>query len=121
MKKLLLLASIALAVLAPDLRAADAIDAAVDAATRTPENSARDRYRHPAETLRFFQVEPEMTVVEIWPGGGWYTEILAPLLAADGKLYAAAFSDKAEGQPAYRARLNKALREKIAANPDIYG
>ena len=40
--------------------------------------SPRDRYRHPRETLAFFGVRPGDTVVEIWPGGGWYTEILAP-------------------------------------------
>ena len=54
---------------------------------RTPENVKRDRYRHPFETLRFFGVEPNDTVVEIWPSRGWYTEILAPYLAAGvGKL-----------------------------------
>ena len=52
---------------------------------------ARDRYRNPAATLNFFEVDPNDTVVEIWPGGGWYTEILAPYLTAGGgKLYAAA-------------------------------
>lgn len=100
---------------------ADDIDAAVAAATRTESNAARDVHRHPAETLRFFGVEPDMTVVEIWPGGGWYTEILAPLLAEDGQLYVAVFSDKASGQPAYRARLNRSLRDKFAANPETYG
>ncbi|GAA0311499.1 class I SAM-dependent methyltransferase [Sphingomonas oligophenolica] len=64
--------------------------AAVAAPTRTPANVARDRYRHPAETLAFFGVKPTDSVVEIWPGGGWYTEILAPYLAARGKLTVAA-------------------------------
>ena len=68
-----------------------ALAAAVADARRTPVNAARDRYRHPVETLSFFGIEPNDTVVEIWPGGGWYTEILAPYLAAGGgKLYAAA-------------------------------
>ncbi|MEO6359844.1 MAG: methyltransferase [Sphingomicrobium sp.] len=59
---------------------------------RTPENIVRDRYRHPIETLNFFEVDPNDTVVEIWPGGGWYTEILGPYLAAGGgKLYGASF------------------------------
>jgi predicted methyltransferase len=61
-----------------------ALKAAVAASTRTETNRARDRYRHPAETLAFFGVRPNDTVVEIWPGGGWYTEILAPYLAAGG-------------------------------------
>jgi predicted methyltransferase len=60
--------------------------AAVAASTRSPANIARDKYRHPAETLAFFGVKPTDSVVEIWPGGGWYTEILAPYLSARGKL-----------------------------------
>ena len=68
-----------------------ALQAAIAAASRTPANTARDKYRHPAETLAFFGVKPNDTVVEIWPGGGWYTEVLAPYLAAGGgKLIAAA-------------------------------
>ncbi|WP_341208524.1 methyltransferase domain-containing protein [uncultured Sphingomonas sp.] len=65
------------------------IAAAVAAPTRTPANIARDRYRHPAETLAFFGVKPTDTVVEVWPGAGWYTEILAPLTAARGHYYVA--------------------------------
>jgi predicted methyltransferase len=61
-----------------------ALKAAVAATTRTDSNRARDKYRHPAETLAFFGVRPNHTVVEIWPGGGWYTEILAPYLSAGG-------------------------------------
>ncbi|MHA6723335.1 class I SAM-dependent methyltransferase [Sphingomonas sp. RS2018] len=62
---------------------------AVAATSRTPANVARDRYRHPAETLAFFGVKPTDTVVELIPGGGWYSEILAPYLAARGTYYAA--------------------------------
>ena len=54
---------------------------------RTAANVLRDKYRHPAETLDFFGVRPNHTVVEIWPGGGWYTEILAPFLKAGGGTY----------------------------------
>ena len=64
------------------------LDAAIAAPTRTPANVARDRYRHPAATLAFFGVDPTDTIVEIWPGGGWYTEILAPYLAGRGVYYA---------------------------------
>ena len=70
--------------------ASAALAAAVAAPTRTPANVARDRYRHPVETLSFFGVRPNHTVVEIWPGGGWYTEILAPYLAQGGGTYYAA-------------------------------
>ena len=66
------------------------LSAAVAASTRTPANVERDRYRHPQETLAFFGVKPNHTVVEIWPGGGWYTEILAPYLQGSGTLYAVA-------------------------------
>lgn len=61
-----------------------ALAAAIASPTRTDTNRARDIYRHPYETLSFFGVEPDDTVVEIWPGGGWYTEILAPYLASGG-------------------------------------
>jgi predicted methyltransferase len=67
-----------------------AIDTAVSDQRRKQANRLRDRYRHPAETLAFFGVSPGMTVVEIWPGGGWYAEILAPLLRARGRYIAAA-------------------------------
>jgi len=63
---------------------ADALQAAIDSASRSPEEKARDAWRHPRETLEFFGVEPRHTVVEIWPGGGWYTNILAPWIAAGG-------------------------------------
>ena len=68
---------------------ADAIAAAVADPGRTESNRARDKYRHPVETLSFFGVKPTDTVVEIWPGGGWYSEILGPLTKAKGKLYLA--------------------------------
>lgn len=58
---------------------------AVKSGYRTPHNILRDIYRHPLETLTFFDVRPEMTVVEITPSGGWYTEILAPFLAGRGR------------------------------------
>ncbi|MBX9796541.1 methyltransferase type 11 [Sphingomonas sp.] len=88
-----------------------ALIAAVKAPSRTPANLARDAYRHPAETLAFFGVKPTDTVVEIWPAGGWYTEILAPYLHAKGTYYAAAPSERA------RAGVNKL----VAAKPDVYG
>ncbi|RUO24092.1 methyltransferase [Aliidiomarina minuta] len=69
---------------------------AVDAASRDPDNRARDEFRNPAETLEFFDVQPHMTVVEIWPGAGWYTEILAPYLYATGTYYAAHFPEDTE-------------------------
>ena len=91
--------------------AAQALSAAVAAPGRSEANRARDRYRHPAETLAFFGVKPNHTVVEIWPGGGWYAEILAPYLAAGGgKLYAAAPDWGRSG-----------IDKLKAANPALYG
>lgn len=77
---------------------------AVDAPGRSADNRARDQYRNPAETLEFFEVEPHMTVVEIWPGGGWYTEILAPYLYADGTYYAAHFPSDTDSEYFNQAR-----------------
>lgn len=67
-----------------------AIAAAVAATTRTEANRARDTWRHPVETLNFFRVAPGETIVELFPGGGWYTEILAPFAAQNGGSYIAA-------------------------------
>lgn len=92
---LVLTASCAATVSAPPQSAADLesrvrLAAAVASPTRTPAYVERDRYRHPVETLGFFGVSPNDTVVEIFPGGGWYTEILAPYVAGRGVLYAVA-------------------------------
>ena len=65
---------------------AEQLERAVDGSHRDPENVARDVYRHPKETLSFFNVRPTMRVLEILPGGGWYTEILAPFLRDAGAL-----------------------------------
>lgn len=67
----------------------DSLEAAVSSSYRTPENIKRDQYRHPRETLEFFGLKPNMTLVEITPGAGWYTEILAPYLATSGHYIAA--------------------------------
>ncbi len=58
---------------------------------RSEAHQERDRYRHPMQTLAFFDIQPHHTVVEIWPGGGWYTEVLAPILKESGRFYAAHF------------------------------
>ena len=72
----------------------NSLAAAIASPLRTPANVARDPWRHPAQTLSFFKVKPSHTVVEIWPGGGWYTEILAPWLAQGGGTYIAAASER---------------------------
>lgn len=87
---------------------------------RADENKARDPYRHPSETLAFFGIEDGMTVMEIWPGSGWYTEILAPAVRDHGTLVIATWDPKVEGQPAYRYELPKELAEKFTQQPEIY-
>ncbi|ALO33649.1 methyltransferase [Colwellia sp. MT41] len=81
---------------------------------RTAKNKARDQYRHPIETLNFFGFTPTMTVVEITPGGGWYTEILAPALKGTGKLYGAHYPDT--GEDDYYSNSRKKLVKKLASD-----
>ena len=86
---------------------------------RSAENRARDKYRHPLETLTFFGIRPDMTVVEIYPGRGWYTEILAPYLKGSGTFYAA----EHPGDPSYEAvqRSLEAFDQKVKDAPELYG
>jgi predicted methyltransferase len=89
-----------------------ALQAAIAAPGRTPANVARDNYRHPYQTLSFFGVRPSDTVVEIWPSGGWYTEILAPYLArGGGTYYAVGMGANGLG----------GTRRQMAANAGLYG
>ena len=87
---------------------------------RTEAERARDQYRNPAETLLFFGVEPDMTVVEVWPGGGWYTQVIAPYLKAGGGTYYAASFDPESDNERVQAGL-AAFRETYVSKPDIYG
>jgi predicted methyltransferase len=103
-----------------DEATAAAIQLALAGDHRTAENRARDEYQHPLDTLLFFGIKPEMTVVEVWPGtGGWYTEVLAPLLAERGKLYAAMPASAPDN--AYVTASLKSFGDKLAARPDRYG
>ena len=86
---------------------------------RSEQNRARNDYRHPAETLAFFGLEKDMTAVEILPAGGWYTEIIAPYLAGEGKLYVAHFSPNSS--LSYAAGSLQGFEEKITNSPEIYG
>jgi predicted methyltransferase len=88
-----------------------ALEAAISGPQRSEANKARDKYRHPLETLTFFGIKPDMTVVEIWPGKGWYTEILAPFLKDHGKLYEAVGGGAGA----------KTFREKLKADRAVYG
>ena len=94
-----------------DTGAQAALAAAIAGPDRSEANKARDKYRHPMETLTFFGIKPTMTVVEISPGAGWYTEILAPLLKDHGKLYEAVGGGAGA----------KTFEEKLKADPADYG
>ncbi|MFE0500901.1 class I SAM-dependent methyltransferase [Lysobacter soli] len=96
------------------------LQAAVDAPTRDAKNRLRDSYRHPAQTLAFFGVKPTQTVVEITPGGGWYTEILAPYLKNGGQYVAAMYDPAIAGQPQYRYRQSEAMTKRLA-DTAVYG
>lgn len=96
------------------------LDAAVAGDWRLPADKARDTWRHPVESLRFWGLKPGQTVVEFWPGAGWYTDILAPFLAATGgKLYAANLQPD-PSDPAASAVV-EAFRRKLAEKPKVYG
>lgn len=127
MKKLKLKFCLATAVLAAStlLAANAATDAKADPAlikaiadpARKPEQVARDKVRHPAEELAFFGLTPNMTVVELWPGGGYWTEILGPYLAKSGHYYV---SVNAPGDAEEDAVIAK-FQTRIAAEKDRLG
>jgi len=99
----------------------DNITQALQHEVRTEENKARDSARKPEQILTFFEVTPQSTVVEVWPGSGWYTEILAPLLAKEGKLYGAHFSDKFSLLDAeYMQKARSEYQKKLESHP-VYG
>jgi predicted methyltransferase len=101
------------------------VDPASEAKLRTSVASSerpaaeveRDKYRHPLETLEFFGVRDDMTVVELWPGTGWYTAILAPYLADKGKLVVTNF-DPNSGRGQENA---KRYADRLASKPADFG
>ncbi|MEM9617339.1 MAG: hypothetical protein AAF936_05205 [Pseudomonadota bacterium] len=96
------------------------LDAILAGDHRTAAERARDAHRHPKETLLFFGIKPDMTVVEIWPGGGWYTQVIAPYLkTGGGKYYAAGFSREGANERILASL--KAYEDFYAGNPDLYG
>ena len=95
-----------------------ALRAAIDSPQRSEAFRARDGARHPYETLRFFGIAPQLSVIEIAPGGGWYTEILAPYLRERGRFCAAHYAadDPNEGRRKARAAFDAKLKQK----PGVY-
>ncbi len=87
---------------------------------RSEANRARDVYRHPKETLTFFGLKPGDRVIEITPGRGWFTEVLAPLMRGNGTFVAAIWDDTIEGQPGYHYELVNEFKTVLAQRPDLY-
>lgn len=101
-----------------DAKTAAAVDAAINGDHRTDAHRARDAARKPREVLEFLGFRSDMTVVEIWPGGGWYTQILAPALKEDGALYAAG-ADPNDPYGFQRRGLGTFLK-MMGDSPDLY-
>ncbi len=100
------------------------LQAAIDGPWRSAGNRARDQYRNPGQTLAFFGIAPQHTVVEITPGGGWYAEILAPYLKEQGRYVAAVVDPQAvaaDGGRDYHQRARDQLEARFAAAPEQFG
>ena len=93
--------------------------AIANGAHRSPANIARNDWRHPVETLQFFGLQPDMTLIEIGPSGGWYTEILAPYMNPEGRYYGAHFSPNSS--TGYHRPSLERFEDMLAANPEMYG
>ena len=99
-----------------------ALIAAVASDARAPANSARDGARHPLESLAFWGLQPGATVIELSPGGGWWTEILAPYAHATGGRYISTAADLDNPALSEAARNGRAaLAARLAAKKDLYG
>ncbi|HEY4295031.1 MAG TPA: methyltransferase [Paraburkholderia sp.] len=97
------------------------LDAAIHGPQRGDNAKARDAYRHPEQTLQFFQLAPTQTVLEIAPGAGWYTDILAPYLRDAGHLYEAQYVSTSAQPSAGERAADAAFARKLAGSPAIYG
>ena len=98
---------------------AQALDDVINSEHRSAKNKARDQYRNPVETLNFFGIKNNMTVVELNPGGCWYQEILAPFLKDKGKYVSATYDPDSESE--YRRNSYQAEMKRLKANKKIYG
>jgi predicted methyltransferase len=97
------------------------LDQAIASSQRSEKNRARDQYRHPRETLLFFGLKPDMNVVEIWPAGGWYTEILAPVLRARGTYVAAHIAHEDPTIERWQRESKDAFIERFTRQPAVFG
>ena len=98
------------------------LDAAVAGSWRSTEDKARDQYRHPKESLQFWGLQPRMSILEIQPGGGWWTEILAPYAKMTGGEFSATAADLSNPKVSEEAREERTKLEKhFEAHPEVYG
>lgn len=104
-----------------DSATTEAITAASVGPHRSTANIERNRYRHPIDTLEFFGLKQNMTILEIHPGGLWYTEVLAPVLKADGKLLVAGHDTSIENQPKYRYGQQARMEQRFVDEADVFG
>ena len=95
-----------------------ALQAVLAAPHRSQANRARDAFRNPGSTLAFFGIKPGLTVVELSPGGAWYSEILAPYLRAGGRFYLAHHAADSTNQNLRRSRAN--FTERMSKAPELY-
>lgn len=114
-----LLAVNANAVSSSESAVSQVIDNAIAGDHRSDKNRSRDSQRHPKETLLFFGIKPAMKVLEILPGGGWYSEVLAPILKDHGQLIVASFG--ANNPSDYMRNVHNKYIAKLEADPDVYG
>lgn len=97
------------------------LDQAITGQHRSEANRLRDKYRHPRETLLFFGLRPEMTVVEIWPGGGWYSEIIGPVLRERGKYLLAHVAPENPKLEDWQREGRQKFQDKISGQSAVYG
>ena len=99
----------------------DDLKAVIAGGHRTADEKARDQYRHPYEALSFFGIRDDMTVLEIYPGAGWYTQILAPYLKDKGKLIVATYDRNPKTQKEWMPKYNKRFTDAFTGKSDVYG
>jgi predicted methyltransferase len=98
------------------------IEAVLEADHRSDEERARDKFRHPAATLDFFGLEPDMTVAEIWPGGSaWYLKVIAPMIKEGGGTYVAVTPMDPASDNERVVKSIKAFKANFVDKPEIYG
>lgn len=100
---------------AETLSASAQLRAAIADESRPEAERVRDQWRHPAETLEFFGVKPDSKILELWAGGGWYTQILAPYVGATGQLYVTVYPETIESE--YLRKSTQALKQRLSKIP----